>query len=456
MDKVQNLMVIVLDKNKRPLGFTSEKRAKQMLSNGDAVVHCIMPFVIRHKAKDSRQCDKHEFRIKLDPGSGTTGIAITDLDGNVYFKMNLVHKGQQIVMALTARSAIRGNRRSRNTGYRRCKHKKNQKAQSNRPEGWLPPSIVSIENNIVHWVKKLMKWVNIVECYIEDVKFDFQKMENPNISGVEYQHDTYEGKTVREYLLEKCGRTCQYCGGATGDKKLEVEHMVSKANGGHSRIGNLTIACSKCNKLKCNRNLDVFFEDVKNSDAEIDQKRAKCIEEFLKGKVHRPKNYGAWVNSYHKKLIEDVEKLGFKNIVLSDGVTTMLNRMKHHIEKEHYNDATCVGDIPDKFNDYTTVAYIVTAKGRGTRLKGKPNKCGILNKSNIHREKTCHGFQTGDICKLTIPSGKYQGAYIKRIAIRHSGSFDFRLNGKRAAVSYKYCKILQRGNGYDYRAVCAI
>lgn len=449
----ENLMIFVLDKNKRPLGFASEKRAKQMLANGDAVVHCIAPFVIRHKTKDARLCDAHEFRIKIDPGSKETGIAITDLKGNVYFKMILKHRGQQIVDNLESRTGNRKNRRARNTGYRRCKFKKNQKTKGTHPDGWLPPSVSSIEHNIIHWVKKLMKWVNIVECYIEDVKFDFQKMANPDIQGVEYQHNTREGKTIREYLLEKYGYTCQYCGGATGDKRMEVEHIVSKSNGGHSRLDNLTIACSKCNRLKGNRNLDVFFDDVKNSDDEVDKKRAERIEKFLNGEIYKPKNYGAWVNSYHKRLIADVEHLGLKNIVLSDGVTTMLNRLSHKIEKEHYNDAICIGDIPNEFNDYTTVAYVITAKGRGNRIKGKPNSCGILSKNNIHREKTFAGFQTGDLCKITIPNGKYKGEYVARVAIRHNGQFDFRNNGKRITTNYKNCKVLQRGNGYDYPMV---
>lgn len=446
-------MVIVLDKNKRPLGFTSEKRAKQMLKNGEAVVHNIAPFVIRHKTNDARLCDKHEFRIKLDPGSDKTGIAITDLNNNVYMKIELVHRGQQIVMDLKARKNNRAHRRARKTGYRRCKFKKNQKAQGAHPNGYLPPSILSIERNIINWIKKLMRCINIVECYIEDVKFDMQKLKNPDIKGVEYQHDTLEGMTVKQYLFDKYGHTCQYCGGATGDKKLEVEHIISKANHGPNRVDNLTIACHTCNQLKGDRNLDVFFEDLKDSETEIDKKRVECIEKFLDGKILMPKNYGAWVNIYHKRLNTDVNQFGFKDIVLSDGVTTAINRMTHNIIKLHYNDAICVGDnLPEKFNDYTTVAYVITAKGRGNRIKGNTNCCGILNKNNIHREKTCRGFQTGDLCKIEIKRGKYAGVYVARITIRHNGQFDFKNGKQRISTNWKNCKVIQRNDGYDYAA----
>ena len=36
----------------------------------------------------------------------------------------------------------------------------------------------------------------------ELVKFDLQAMDNPEISGVEYQQGTLAGYEVREYLLE--------------------------------------------------------------------------------------------------------------------------------------------------------------------------------------------------------------------------------------------------------------
>ena len=69
---VQNEMVIILDKNKRPLGFCSEKRAKELLANGMATIHRYQPFIIRHKTKDTRECTKLDFKIKIDPGQQAT------------------------------------------------------------------------------------------------------------------------------------------------------------------------------------------------------------------------------------------------------------------------------------------------------------------------------------------------------------------------------------------------
>lgn len=461
--KKENLMVIVIDKNKKPLSFMSEKRAQQMLNEGRATIHMLFPFIIRMKDIDVRDCETHEFKIKVDPGSKYTGIAITDLNNNVYFKANLEHRGQAVVSGLEKRKGNRRDRRNRKTGYRRCKFKKNQKVQTNRPEGWLPPSIISIENNIINFIKKIMKYINIVECVIEDVSLDMQKLENPNIKNWEYQHGTLEGITIKEYLHNKYGYTCQYCNGASGDKQIEIEHKNSKANNGSNKIDNLTLACHTCNQAKGKLNLVDWYEKLKISNKKLDQVRVPYVEKAIKDQPIKAKNYGAWVNSYHKKLIEDINMFEFQNVELSDGITTAYNRKKHNIQKEHYNDAICIGNIPETFKDYTTVVYKIKATGRGNRIKGKPNECGILNKNNIAKHKvyqdpeTKEFFQTGDICKIEIPKGKYKGSYVARISIRHTGKFDFKdKNKNRITTDCKNCTVIQKANGYNYEMVHSI
>ena len=82
-------------------------------------------------------------------------------------------------------------------------------------------------------------------------------MENPEISGVEYQQGTLFGYEVREYCLEKWRRTCVYCG-ATG-VPLQLKHIRSRAKGGTQRVSNLTLACEPCNLAKGAQDIRVFF-----------------------------------------------------------------------------------------------------------------------------------------------------------------------------------------------------
>ena len=87
-------------------------------------------------------------------------------------------------------------------------------------------------------------------------------MDHPEISGVEYQQGTLAGYELREYLLEKWGRKCAYCG--KQDIPLQVEHIHPRANGGTNRASNLCLACEKCNLAKGTRDIKDFLSDKPN------------------------------------------------------------------------------------------------------------------------------------------------------------------------------------------------
>jgi hypothetical protein len=151
------------------------------------------PFTIILK-REVKHPELKPLRVKLDPGSKTTGIAVVDdATGEVLFAAHLAHRGQAIKAALDARRALRRSRRNRKTRYRkpRFDNRKNRKA------GWLPPSLESRIANIVTWVARLLRFCPIQAISMELVKFDLQQMENPEISGVEYQQGTLLGYEVR-------------------------------------------------------------------------------------------------------------------------------------------------------------------------------------------------------------------------------------------------------------------
>jgi 5-methylcytosine-specific restriction endonuclease McrA len=89
------------------------------------------------------------------------------------------------------------------------------------------------------------------------VRFDLQKLQNPETSGVMYQQGELAGYEVREYLLEKFARRCVYCGAT--DTRLEVEHLIPRSKGGSNRVSNLAIACHPCNQAKGNQGIKDFL-----------------------------------------------------------------------------------------------------------------------------------------------------------------------------------------------------
>lgn len=195
-------MVFVLDRQKNPLMPCTEKRARQLLERGRAMVHKIAPFTIRLKDRTAAESVLQPLRVKFDPGSKTTGMAIV-LKGakgsKVVFFGEIVHKAG-IKAKLDARRALRRGRRYRKTRYRQARFQ-NRK----RKEGWLPPSLEARVDQTLHAMAKIRQGAPVTDLSVEHVRFDTQKLDNPEISGVAYQQGTLLGYEVREYLLEKWG-----------------------------------------------------------------------------------------------------------------------------------------------------------------------------------------------------------------------------------------------------------
>ena len=110
--------VFLLDTNKRPLAPIHPAQARQLLSHKKAAVFKSFPFTII--LKESRpEAVVQPLRIKIDPGSKTTGLAlVNDSTGEVVFAAELQHRGFAIRESLTHRRQVRQGRRARKTRYR--------------------------------------------------------------------------------------------------------------------------------------------------------------------------------------------------------------------------------------------------------------------------------------------------------------------------------------------------
>ena len=459
-------MVITIDKHKKPLGVCTERRARILLTKRRACVYRYYPFTIIVKDADVRSLEKQEeYQVKIDPGAKTTGIAVVRTSDNtaVFFEQ-IEHRGEKIKSALDTRRMTRRNRRSRETRYRRPKWGNKQLPKGKkpgydtaRPEGWLPPSVKSVADNIISWVIRLRKLFNITRCSFEAVRFDTQLMDDPNIDGVEYQQGELFGYEVKEYLLDKYGHVCQYCGGASGDPILEWEHIVPKSRGGSDSVKNATLSCRSCNQAKSNLTPKEWLLSIAGR-TKLDKARQKGIQQVLSGKITGVSNrYCAWVSS-SRRYTEAALFAMFGSVECSTGGRTKYNRERLGLPKDHHYDALCVGTVPEAGYKDLTNGYYFHAKaiGRGSRFRGKVNQCGIITVKLKRGPKRRFGFQNGDIVRAVVPKGKYQGQHVGRVMTRTSGSFDIRkTDGTLAAANYRYCEILQRDNGFlgSYRRV---
>ncbi len=235
--------VFVVDANREPQGPVHPGHARLLLKQGKAAVFKRFPFTLILKVILEKP-EVQRLRIKLDPGSKTTGLAIVnDATGAVVFASEITHRGAGIKKALDGRRGVRRGRRNRDTRYRKSRY-----LNRKRPNGWLPPSLESRVCNVMTWVKRFVRLCPIAAISQELVRFDLQAMQNPEISGREYQQGILVGYEMREYLLKKWTRKCAYC--SAMNLPLQIEHIQCRAKGGSDRISNLCIACEKCNRKK--------------------------------------------------------------------------------------------------------------------------------------------------------------------------------------------------------------
>lgn len=485
--------VFVLDTNKQALNPVHPGRARKLLSNGEAAVFKQYPFTIILKCAVEDPIIE-PLRIKLDPGSKTTGIAVVNDDnGEVVFAAQLEHRGQDIANSMKDRLSLRRGRRSRKTRYRKPRWL-NRRASHRK--GIKSPSLNSRVSNSETWVKRIQRVCPIAAISLELVKFDMQQMDNPEISGSEYQQGTLAGYEAKEYLLEKWGHKCAYCG--KENVPLEVEHIVPRSKGGSNRISNLTIACCPCNKAKNNKDIKDFLA-----------KKPELLKKILAyAKV--PLKDAAAVNSTRWELYRRLQSLGMP-IECGTGGRTKWNRTTRvsildglgqtlRLDKTHWSDAACVGaSTPDILCVNGVHPLLIKATGHGNRQVvrvngyGFPEKTkkderplvtdGRLSGNRKHAEKCLvshkkvggklekrptrrigedkretisprehkyiHGFQTGDVVKVT--QGKYNNR-VGRMTAQSNGSFYMGSPAKknRASFSYKYCQAIHRNDGYKY------
>jgi 5-methylcytosine-specific restriction endonuclease McrA len=416
-EKMSNA-VFVLDTDQKPLKMVHPAMARAMLTAKQAAVFRRYPFtIICHAGVSTGEASP--LRLKIDPGSKTTGLAM--LDGSrVLWAAELTHRGQRIQAALECRRARRRNRRQRKTRYRTPRF-----LNRTRPQGWLPPSLQSRVANVMTWVARLTRVAHITALSQEVVRFDTQIMQNAEITGVEYQQGELAGYEVREYLLEKWHRTCAYCG--KQGVPLEVEHIVPKARGGSNRVTNLTLACGPCNQQKGS------------------QTAAECGFPQIQAQAKRPLKDAAAVNATRWALYRALQATGLR-VEAGTGGRTKHNRTRLGIAKSHWGDAACVGaSTPDTLTIVTTHPLQIKAVGHGSHQVCGTDAFGFPNR---HRGRAAMvaGCSTGDMVVAKIPTGKHAGVHTGRVTIRQRACFQ--LNG--FSVHPKFMTVVHKKDGYAY------
>jgi HNH endonuclease len=419
-------MVFVLNRSKKPLDMISHAEARILLKNRLAVVHKVYPFTIRLRDNSCVNNDKF-YTVKIDPGSKTTGVAIVDNADKVVMLAEIEHRGHIIKKKLDQRRAARSSRRQRHTRYRPARFLNRTK-----PKGWIAPSVKSRADNVINFIRKYKKLINIDKVMIEHVNFDVAQMSsNTKLYGAKYQQGPLYQQKLRSFIFSRSNGKCVYCGA----KATEIDHVIPRAKGGTNSVYNLVASCKACNQMKSNLTLKAFGKLVGKDFGKLEPKKL-------------PKD-AAIIQSAREYTIRKIQDI-IPNTVSYAAWLTKYNRDQLGLPKEHYYDALSVGEIPNSFNFLTDKVLQISAKGRGSRQMCAMNKYGFP-RTKPKGSKSVEGFQTGDIVKAIVTKGLKQGEYLGKVAVRSKGSFNIQTRTQVIqGVGYKYCHIIQRCDGYLY------
>jgi 5-methylcytosine-specific restriction endonuclease McrA len=424
----------VLARNGKPLMPCKASRARILLNKGRAKVHKLYPFTIR--LVDRTEGETQPVALKLDPGADTTGLAVVRENPKDPSKQTILHlaevdhRGRAIGKHMTQRAMFRrSRRRGENLRYRAPRFDNRTRA-----ERWLPPSLQTRVDNVTSLVRRYRAVAPISSISVEAVRFDMQQMENPEISGIEYQQGTLAGYECREYLLEKWGRKCAYCNAE--NVPLQIEHIQPKGRRGSDRISNLTLACRPCNEAKGCQPVELFL-------ASKPEKLNRILAQSKK-----PLDAAAAVNSTRTALVRKLRETGLP-LYTSSGGRTKFNRQGLGLPKTHALDAACVGAV-SRLEAWNMQTLRIKATGRGSYQRTRLDSHGFPRGYLTH-SKTVHGFRTGDLVRAIVPSGKKAGTHTGRVAVRASGSFNIQTgSGTIQSINWKRCRRVMPDDGYTY------
>lgn len=401
-------MVYVQDIDSKPMMPTTRHgKVRRLLKDNKAVVVNTCPFTIKLTYKTSDY--KQEIVLGVDAGTKHVGLSATTKSKELYSGEVILRN--DVVELLSTRRESRRARRNR-LRYRKLRFENRVKSKR---LGWVAPSVRHRIDAHIRVIDNVCSILPISRIIIEVAQFDTQKINNPNISGNEYQKGDQLGFwNVREYVLARDGHKCQHCKGKSKDHILNVHHIESRKTGGDSP-SNLITLCETCHKEYHKGNIDLKV------------KRGKSLRD-------------AAVMGIMKWKLYDELKSKYDNVSMTFGYITKYNRIKYGIEKSHTSDAFV---ISRNFNAKRIERQYLKRLIR--RHNRQIHKMKILKggkKKNNQAPFEVFGFRLFD--KVL-----YNNEICFIYGRRKSGCFDIRdFDGKNSKnVTYKKLKLI-RGKRY--------
>ena len=360
--------VYVISKTGLPLMPCGPAKARRLLKQGKAKIIRHNPFTIRLNF----ECENQVQGIILGIDSGAKKIGFSAVTNKKELISGELILDDKTSKRIKSRKMYRQSRRN---------HKWYRPARFlNRNGQELPPSIRRKYQTHLNLIKEIHRLLPITQTIVETGNFDIQKIENPGISGVEYQRgELYQYHNRIAYLIAREHGKCQLCGkNYEKGKGWRLHHIWSKDKDRPQDWALLHESCHK--KLHAN-----------GDEAVLRKKKSKSYKE------------AAFMNIIRKRFWRDIP-----GVATIYGYETFCKRNGLGLVKTHTNDAFVIagGDNQDRCSEYQIIQ-----KRRNNRVL-QINRKGF--KPSIRRKRS--PIQSGDlfwvdgrkyICEGMFSYGKY-------------------------------------------------
>jgi hypothetical protein len=238
------MYIFVLNSDGLPLMPTKRnKMVREVLKNGDAKIVSHSPFTIQFL----KPVKNHVQELTFGGGLGYKFL------GYSVVGINIEYVGGEFLLRCDISDLIEEKSNYRNLRRQKLRYRKARFNNRKVEEGWIPPSIEHKKESQIKLIKKICSIIPVKNIILEVGNFDIQKINNPDISGVDYQNGDMKGfSNVKEYVRFRDDHECQNptCKNEDTNKILQVHHIKFRKFGGSDAPSNQITLCSKCHQPK--------------------------------------------------------------------------------------------------------------------------------------------------------------------------------------------------------------
>lgn len=312
--KSQRCIASVLSSDGEPLMPTLIGKAKQLVTDGKAVIKRHNPFQVQLTYETTKQTQP--VTLGIDTGYQYIGFScVSEQNKKEYICGTLEQesndrKGNPTRKRLKERAMYRRQRRSR------LWHRKKRFLNRKKEEGWIAPSIQRKYQTHINLINLLRELLPITSIRFEAGRFDTQRLENPSISGEEYRQGNLHGfVNVKAYLTYREHGVCQYCGcRILPNEKVHIHHIRQRSKGGTDKVDNLALLHDKCHVLM-----------HRDGNEHLVRHKASSYKQYTEA---------AFMNIVNRRFRED-----FPDCETTFGCYTSYERQLQGLDKTHCNDA---------------------------------------------------------------------------------------------------------------------